>query len=71
MSLGLKLRIIAGHMMAQTMRLQAMVPPNASNHHVGDSPLCCQTSATPVCAAVIGAPTSPLKNTSLSFGCIP
>jgi len=36
-SLSLKLRIIAGHMVAQTVRLQAMVSPNASNHHVGYS----------------------------------
>jgi hypothetical protein len=58
-------------MVAQTMRLQAMVFPNASDHHEGDSQLCSQTSATPMCTAVIGAPASPLKNASLSFGCIP
>jgi hypothetical protein len=69
-SLGLKLRSIAGHVVAQTVRLQAMVSPNASDHDVGYTQLCCQKSAAPMCAAVIEAPTGPIQNASLSFGCI-
>src|SRR5262249_19783202 len=67
--LRLKVRIVGGHVMRQTLRLQRMLSPHPGNHHVRDSQLFAQLARTPVGGAVGGqALLRPSPNPRPHFG---
>jgi len=60
--LGLKVRVIADHVVAQSVRLQPIAVPDSDHRHVGSPELPCQATGAPLRAAVIGAAPRPLQN---------
>jgi len=68
-SLGFKIRVIADHVMAQTMGLKAVTLPDSGYRHMGGCQLAGKASAAPLGAAVIGAAPRPLQDAGLQLGC--
>src|SRR5450759_4330064 len=65
---GFELRVITHHVMAETMRLQAVAAPDSGHGHVGGAQFLGQSAATPMRAAFIGLTSCPIQNASLQLG---
>src|SRR5580765_6457150 len=66
--LGLEVRIIADHVMAQTVRLQPVASPDPGHHHMGGPEFDGQAPTAPVSAAVLRTAAGPFQNTCFQLG---